>query len=510
MLAPLCLCFASLAWGEHGRIVNLSTRAVVQTGDEVMIGGFIIQDGTRLALIQARGPELADLGVDNALADPVLTIINTTDPNNFVELAVNDNWEDTQGDEIREIWGDHLNLGAGSLSSAAVLTLGPGNYTAKVEGKDGATGVAIVEVYGIESAGDEGKIVNMSTRALVQTGEEVMIGGFIIGGGDQIGLIQARGPELVDYGITNALADPVLTITNTTDPNNPIELMVNDNWEDTQGDEIRDFFGGAPSLSPGSLSSGAILLLGPGNYTAKVEGKDGGSGIAIVEVLGREAPSPNRDALTAIYHALDGENWTVQTNWLSSAPVDEWHGVTADEDGFVTHLDLSGNQLSGRIPEEIGSLTRLRSLWLYDNQLSGGIPEELAGLAELKSLDLVKKSTDRGDTDGAEQLGQSGGSVVIGEPTDGGDSDGAGQHGQSGKALAGWKPTERQDSVAVGQPEQSGRFVAFSQRAEWLHTGAAGKSGQFGEALAGRKFIERGVTGGAGQLGKIGGSVVGA
>ena len=80
-----------------------------------------------------------------------------------------------------------------------------------------------------------GRMVVLSTRALVETGEEVVIGGFIVEGGDQLALIQARGPELTDLGVPNALADPVLTLTNTTDPNNPIVMMTNDNWEDSQG-----------------------------------------------------------------------------------------------------------------------------------------------------------------------------------------------------------------------------------------------------------------------------------
>ena len=90
------------------------------------------------------------------------------------------------------------------------------------------------------TAAAEGRFVNLSTRALVEAGEEVMIGGFIIEDGARQVLIQAVGPELVNDGISNALADPVLTVTNTTDPGNPMELMVNDNWEDSQGQLVSD------------------------------------------------------------------------------------------------------------------------------------------------------------------------------------------------------------------------------------------------------------------------------
>ena len=370
---------------DDGRFTNISTRALVETGEEVMIGGFIVEGGPRRVIIHARGPELVAAGVANALADPVLTVINTTDPQNHIQLMTNDNWEDSQGQWISDIWGDSLPLAPGSLSSAAVLTLSPGNYTAKVEGKDGSAGVALVEVIGIDTPDAGGKFVNISTRALVRTGVEVMIGGFIIADGAQEVLIQARGPELVNDGIANALADPVLTLTNTTDNANPIELMVNDNWEDNdQGPLIAGLWGDNPNVMEGSLSSAIFITLEPGNYTAKVEGKDGTTGVALVEVY--EIENPDRETLTALYDALDGANWTGSDNWGSDEPLEHWQGVRVDDMGRVTRLDLSGNQLSGPIPVEIGDLEFLEDLWLFGNDLTGPIPPELGSLENLKSL----------------------------------------------------------------------------------------------------------------------------
>ncbi len=369
----------------HGRFINISTRALVETGEEVMIGGFIIEDGTRQVLIQARGPELANAGIANYLADPVLTVINTTDRQNPFRITVNDNWEDSQGQWISDLWGGSPPLTDGSLSSAAVLNLVPGNYTAKVEGKDGTAGVALVEVIGIDTPEADGRFVNISTRALVETGEEVMIGGFIIEDGARQVLIQARGPELANDGIANALADPVLTLTNTTDPDNPIELMVNDNWEqDDQGQLISDLWGGSPNLTAGSSSSALVLTLDPGNYTAKVEGKDGTTGVALVEIYGID--DTDREALTALYDTMDGANWTLSDNWGTDAPLDQWHGVSLDDRGRITRLDLSGNQLTGPLPPELGNLANLEILWLFGNQLSGPIPPELGNLANLKTL----------------------------------------------------------------------------------------------------------------------------
>ncbi len=137
---------SSFAPVPSGKFINISTRAMVGTGDNVMIGGFIVGEALQQVLVEAIGPELADRGVAGALADPVLTVTAA----DGTVLMVNDNWEDSQGQLVTQLWGGSPNLAAGSASSAAVLTLEPGNYTAKVEGKDGTTGVALVEVYQID------------------------------------------------------------------------------------------------------------------------------------------------------------------------------------------------------------------------------------------------------------------------------------------------------------------------------------------------------------------------
>ena len=144
-----------------GEFVNLSTRGWVGTGNDVGIVGFIIEDGSRQVLIQALGPELVNRGISNALADPVLTVSQTSegeppramlDPP--VQIMVNDNWEDSQGQLVSDLWEGSPPLSAGSLSAAVVLTLEPGEYTAKVQGKNETVGVASVEVYRIASKGE--------------------------------------------------------------------------------------------------------------------------------------------------------------------------------------------------------------------------------------------------------------------------------------------------------------------------------------------------------------------
>ena len=388
--APFLLVLAGLlvvsqpTSAADGEFVNISTRALVETGNEVMIGGFIIRDGPKYVLIQALGPELVNRGVSNFLADPVLRVIG----GDGKQLAANDNWDDTQGPLISDAWNGQPPFAPGSLDSAVILTLNPGNYTAIAEGKDGATGVALVEVYDIDSSGTDGEFVNISTRALVETGDEVMIGGFIVRDGPKYVLIQALGPELVHRGVSNYLADPVLRVIG----GDGKQLAVNDNWDDTQGPLISDAWNGQTPFAPGSLDSAVILTLNPGNYTAIVEGKGGATGVALVEVYGIDSVgSENSDfmALTALYNATDGANWNDRTNWLSDAPLEQWYGVTVDGNGRVIHLHLSGNQLSGPIPAQLANLNNLEKLILDNNQLSGPIPAELGRLTNLQRLALA-------------------------------------------------------------------------------------------------------------------------
>ena len=133
----------------------------------------------------------------------------------------------------------------------------------------------------------------------------------------------------------------------------------------------------------------------------------------------RRASDVNTDraALAALYNATNGSSWRDDTNWVSSRPLGEWHGVSTDADGRVTELDLRDNQLSGSIPSELGNLANLERLTLYDNELSGSIPSELGNLANLQGLWL------------------DGNQLSAGAPR---------------------QPVERVDTVGTGQPRQPG------------------------------------------------------
>ena len=254
-------------------------------------------------------------------------------------------------------------------------------------------------VFSQPTSAADGNFVNLSNRGLVGTGDDVRIVGFIIEGGARQVLIQAKGPELANDGISNALADPVLTVIRThegepprTPLDPPVEIMVNDNWEDSQGQLVSDLWGGSPPLTAGSRSSAVVLTLEPGGYTAKVEGRNGSVGVALVEVFriaSDGSGSPDREALTALYNALDGSNWTRSDNWGTTAPLDQWYGVVVDGSGRVIELRLPENQLRGPIPPELANLTELRVLELHLNQLQGEIPLWIGNLTELERLTLA-------------------------------------------------------------------------------------------------------------------------
>jgi hypothetical protein len=246
----------------------------VQTGDNVGIGGFIIT-GTvpKHVLIRAIGLSLTQFGVPDVLADPVLELHG---PGTFV-TTTNDNWKDDPVQEalIKATGIPPIN----DLESAIEARLTPGAYTAVVRGKNNTTGVSLVEVYDLDTDVSS-KLANISTRALVSTGDNIVIAGFTLGsnaGNDRIA-VRGLGPSLTGFGISNALADPTLELRD----GNGALLVSNDNWQDNpvQAAELS-----ASGLAPASqLESGLTATLPPGLYTALLAGLNDGTGIGVVEV----------------------------------------------------------------------------------------------------------------------------------------------------------------------------------------------------------------------------------
>ena len=256
---------------------NISTRLGVGIGDNVLIGGFIIKGmQPKKTIVRALGPTLTGAGLTGVLADPMLELHNS----GGTVIASNDNWHTTQlggiitANQVTDIQNSGL-APSQNAEAAIIATLQPGNYTAIVRGKNSTTGIAIIESYDLDQTVDS-KLANISTRGLVQTGDNVMIGGLIIKGFDPAKIIvRAIGPSLAGAGISNPLQDPTLELHD----GNGTLITFNDNWKDSQQADIQ-----TTGLAPSSDAESAILAtLSPGSYTAIVRGKNDTSGVALIE-----------------------------------------------------------------------------------------------------------------------------------------------------------------------------------------------------------------------------------
>src|SRR5206468_4554008 len=202
-----------------------------QTGDNLMIGGFIVQ-GTqpKRVILRAIGPELTQYGVSNAMADPTLELHDA----NGALIASNNNWQTTiiggiiTSSQVQDI--QNSGHAPGDLNESAIMAdLPPGNYTGIVRGVNNTTGVALVEAYDL-SPSLHSILGNISTRSFVETGDDVMIGGFIVQGTQPKNvIIRAIGRELSQFGVPDFLANPILELHNGTGA----LIASNDNWQNT-------------------------------------------------------------------------------------------------------------------------------------------------------------------------------------------------------------------------------------------------------------------------------------
>jgi arylsulfate sulfotransferase len=251
--------------------LNLSTRGVVSIGDNVLIGGFIIT-GTepKTIVLRALGPSLSSFGLSGVLRDPVLSVYNSS----RTLIATNDSWQMDPGQA--EITANGL-APANLLESATLQTLAPGAYTVIVRGKDPTPGTALVELYDLSPLSNS-TLKNMSTRGSVDTGDNVLISGFIVGDVDSATVVvRALGPSLTSLGVSGALSDPTLTIYDSTGA----AIATNDNWQDNvNAVDVR-----RNGLAPPNPSESALVLhLPAGAYTAIVRGANGSTGVALAEV----------------------------------------------------------------------------------------------------------------------------------------------------------------------------------------------------------------------------------
>jgi hypothetical protein len=291
--------------GDVSRLINISTRAPVGTGDNVLIGGFILGGNVpKTLMVRVRGPSLAQFGVSGAISNPYVELFSGP-----TKIAQNDNWQTTdslclspatQCFNAAAIQATNLDpcdiaTTGCTLDSVVMITLPPGPYTAIVRGVGGVTGVANIGVFDVDPT-TLPKMVNISTRGQVLTGDSVMIGGFIIGAGtgNKTVLLRVRGPSLAAAGVAGPIANPYVELYS-----GPNKIAQNDDWQTT------DSLCVGPAISCGdatdiqntgldpctitstgcTLDSAILITLPPGPYTAIVRGKGGVTGVANIGIF---------------------------------------------------------------------------------------------------------------------------------------------------------------------------------------------------------------------------------
>ena len=259
-------------------VVNISTRLAVHGGENVLIGGFIVTgNAPKKMIIRAIGPSLGRANggsLDGVLNNPRLRLLERQN-----ELGSNENWRDNEREE-RAIMDTDVPP-RDDREAALVAVLNPGSYTAIVSSTDGGPGVGLVELYDLGTASigrsATAKVANISTRGFVQTGNDVMIGGFIVSDRASKVIVRAIGPSLSAAGVSAALQDPTLDLVN----GNGSVIVSNNDWR-SGGQEQQVIDTTVPPTD--DRESAIVATLNPGPYTAVVRGKDSGTGVALVEV----------------------------------------------------------------------------------------------------------------------------------------------------------------------------------------------------------------------------------
>jgi len=267
-------------------VVNLSSRLRI-TGADGVSAGFVIAGSSPVqVLVRAAGPTLASFGVAGAVSDPQLRVLDR----NGNEIGRNTGWGNDSRIAAAAAAVGAFPLKGGSADAALLITLDPGLYTAEIHASQ--PGTVLVEMYAVNASNTATPLVNLSTRGAVGTGADALVGGFVISGSDPKKiLIRAVGPGLAAFGVGGTLSDPVLTLRT----GQGAELAHNDNWENgektdvvvgpTPGDIAQaNTAAGAFALTPGSRDAALVVQLPPGSYSATVEGANGGTGAALLEI----------------------------------------------------------------------------------------------------------------------------------------------------------------------------------------------------------------------------------
>ncbi len=271
----------------RARLINVATRGLAGSGSSTMIAGFSITGASaKSVLIRAVGPTLRGFGVGNAIADPVLTLFRGD-----ARLSANDNWEDNPSRALIEEKARQTGafaLAAGAKDAVLLTTLSPGSYTAQITAATGTSsaGVALVEIYDADTAADADatgrRLINLSTRGQIGAGGDIMIAGVVVTGTESKRLlIRGVGPTLGVFGVTGALADPVLTVVR-----DGTTVATNDDWSaqaNAAAIVTATQQAGGFALVNGSLDSALLLTLAPGAYTVQLAGLGGTTGVGLIE-----------------------------------------------------------------------------------------------------------------------------------------------------------------------------------------------------------------------------------
>ena len=262
-------------WKPGSKLVAISARSFVGTGDQIQVAGFVVTgSGPKQLLVRASGPALAAQGIPNPLPDPELVLYDS----NSKPISTTTGWDSSLSSVFSKVYAQPWTVG--SADSATVLTLNPGLYTVEIKSASGKSGVSLGEVYDVSGA--TSYPVALSARAQVGTDSNVLIAGIsIVGSAPKRVLIRASGPALAAQGVSGVLPDPVLELYNNT-TSTPTLMQTDDNWDVSL---VSDFAqASAYDWTPGSLDAAIVVTLPPGLYTAIVKDKNGASGVALVEV----------------------------------------------------------------------------------------------------------------------------------------------------------------------------------------------------------------------------------
>jgi len=326
------------------RLANLSTRTQVGTGASAPIIGFVVEAGEpKRVLIRAAGPALTSFGVSGVLADPRLEVFDGQNKS----IGVNDNWSATSiGGTGTLTTVGAFPFTANSRDAAILLTLPPGGYTAQVTGLGTArTGISLLEVYDVSGSS---RLINLSTRAMVGTGSGILITGIVVapGSGTRQLLVRAAGPALSNFGLSDTLADPTISVLNRAN----VAVATNDNWGSVSAAAMSaaSTRAGAFAFAAGSRDASLLAELAPGSYSVQVSGVNGATGLALVELYDLTTEQRPSVAIAASVASTDTLNappavFTVSRTGPTNAPLTVYFTTAGSATSESDYRPLTGS-----------------------------------------------------------------------------------------------------------------------------------------------------------------------